>query len=434
MTYHRSVAIAIGVGSLWIFCSAAGAQEITVGERTLVSRAPDGWAIVEPHLALDPRNPNRVLAVAILTPAQGSFEEKGDQQTCRAVRSEDAGRTWRHHNFLMLTWCYDPWLAFTPAGEAVLALSARHAAIDSIGREGGLFIFHSADGGGRWRNLPSVLRRSPDHPTVAVDTTRSKWRGYVYVMSGTSIQVARSKDGGRTFSSAVRVTPNNLINLAEKPAVLSNGTLVLSFVDAGWRRDSTGSGYFKNRRSWIVRSTDGGESFSAPFFITDACGQPPHFQQSFLVVDHSTAFRDRLYFACRRVGGGPIVVAYSSDSGSRWSDPVPVSAEADDSTVARVVAMAVNPAGVLAIAWIVGRPAVPCHEVFFTASVDGGRSFLRPKRIAAPACASAAWSTSGDYFGLVASPTGVFHLMWGEPEGASGILVHATVIVEPSVQ
>jgi len=432
MNRHRTLAAAIATASLSLSRSAVSAQEIMVGARTIVARAPAGWALVEPHLAIDPRRLNRLLGVAIMTPVKGSFEEKGDQQTCRAVMSEDAGRTWRHHDFPM-TWCYDPWLAFTHAGGAVFAVSGRHPAIDSIGREGGLLVFHSTDGGERWQDHPLVLRRSPDHPTIAVDTTGSNWRGSVYVMSGQNIRVSRSRDGGQTFAPAVRVTPNNLINVAETPVVLSNGTLVLSFVDAGWARDSANRfGFFKHRRSWIVRSSDGGESFGNPFFITDACGQPPHFQQSVLAVDPSAAGRDRLYFACRRAGGGPIVVAQSSDTGSRWSDPMPVSTEADDSTVSRVAAMTVNANGVLGVAWMVGRPAVPCHELFFTASVDGARSFLRPVRISAPPCASAAWSTSGDYFGLSSSPTGQFHLLWGEPDVASGILVHATVNVQPA--
>ena len=275
-----------------------------------------------------------------------------------------------------------------------------------------------------------MLRRSPDHPTVTVDTTTSKWRGSVYVMSGRSIQLARSRDGGRTFLPAVRVTPNNLINLAETPVVLSDGTLVLSFVDgAWWRAGNQRPGFFRHRRAGVVRSTDGGETFGTPFFITDACGQPPHFQLSFLAVSPSADLRDRLYFACRRAGGGPIVVAYSADSGARWSDPIPVSREPDDSTVARVVTMAVNASGVLAIAWMVGRTGAPCHELWFTASVDGGKTFRPPVRISAPQCASAAWSTSGDYLGLTASSTGRFHLLWGEPDGASGVLKHTAVDV-----
>jgi hypothetical protein len=408
----------------------SAAQQIAVGDRSVVAEAPAGWALVEPQLAVDPQQPKRLLGVAIVTPAQGSYQEKGTRQVCRAFMSDDAGQTWQPHDFAV-TWCYDPWIAYTQGGEAVLALSGRHSGIDSAGRREDLLLFRSADGGGRWPQRPLVLRRSPDHPTIAVDTTASKWRGSIYVMSGQSIQVATSRDGGRTFAPAILVTPNNLINLAETPVVLSNGTLVLSFVDAAWQRpDSTDRfGYFSHRRSWIVRSGDGGESFSAPFFITDACGQPPHFQQSFLSVDPSPAFRDRLYFACRRAGGGPIVVAHSSDAGARWSDPIPVSAETDDSTVSRVVTMAVNSRGVLAVAWMVGRPALPCHELWFTASVDGGRSFLRPERLSAPACAAAAWSTSGDYFGLASSSTGQFHLLWGEPGAQGGILVHATVEV-----
>jgi hypothetical protein len=414
--------------------SAVGAQEIRLGERTVVARAPAGWALAEPHLAIDPRRPDRLLGVTIVSPAAGPFAEITPRATCRVVLSEDAGRTWRQHSF-PVTHCFDPWLAFTHGSEAVLALSARHPAVDTLGAAEGLMVFHSPDGGRSWPERPLVLRRDPDHPTIAADTTGSQWRGSVYIMSGQSIRVSRSRDGGRTFVAPVRVTPNNLINLAEKPVVLSDGTLVLSFVDAAWWLDSTRRrlGRFNNRRSWVVHSTDGGESFSTPFFITDVCGRPPSFQQSFLVADPSPAYRDRLYFGCRRAGGGPIVVTHSSDRGSYWSEPVPVSAEPDDSTVSRVVAMAASPKGVLGVAWMVGRPTVPCQELWFTASVDGGRTFLPPKLISAPACApipEARWPTSGDYFGLAASPSGRFHVMWGEPGESGGILVHATVDVQ----
>lgn len=436
MSCHRNVAVVLATASLSVPClprSAADAQDIMVGERTIVARAPVGWALVEPYLALDPRRPNRLLGVTIVSPTQGSFAERRARMTCRALLSEDAGRTWRHHD-LRATECRDPWLAFTHAGAAVLALLARYPGIDTIGRDGGLLVFHAPDGGRSWPDRPLVLQRSPDHPTIAVDTTGSKWRGSVYVMSGQSVRVSASRDGGHTFAPAVSVTPNNLFNVAEKPVVLSDGSLVLSFVDAAWYLDSsrTRIGRFTHRRSWIVRSSDGGQTFSTPFFITDACGPPPSFQQSFLAADPSPAFRDRLYFACRRAGGGPIVVTHSSDAGSHWSDPVPVSPEPADSTVERVVAVTASPKGVLAVAWVVGRSAMPCQELWFTASVDGGRSFLSPTRISAAACTSpdARWPTSGDYFGLSSSPDGRFHLLWGEPGEAGGVLVHATVDIQ----
>jgi hypothetical protein len=176
---------------------------------------------------------------------------------------------------------------------------------------------------------------------------------------------------------------------------------VLSFVDAGWEGDSTNKiGFFPIRRAWVTTSTDGGRTFGSPSFVTDVCGQPPHFQQSFLVADASPMFHDRLYFACRRAAGGPIVVTHTADKGSRWSLAVPVASEENDSSVKRVVTMATNARGVLAVAWMVGRARAPCHELWVTASVDGGRSLLKPTQVSAPRCASAAWSTSGDYFGF----------------------------------
>jgi hypothetical protein len=408
------------------------AQEIRVGERSVVSKAGAGWALVEPHLAIDPRNTGRLLAVAIHTPFSGSYEEKGNGQTCRVMSSDNSGKTW-HSRSLSPKWCFDPWLAFGRAGEAVLALVGRHPAIDSLDSDG-LLLYRSGDGGRNWPEVPLVLRRDPDHPTIAVDTTGSAWRGSVYVMSGQSIQVARSRDGGRTFAPPVRVTPNNLIHLSEKPVVLSDGSLVLSFVDAAWRRDSADAiGFFPHRRSWVVRSADGGETFGSPSFVTDVCGPPPRFQQSFLAVDPSKAL-DRLYFACRHADGGPIVVAHSANRGARWSEPIPVSTEPADTSVSRVMAIAVNARGVLAVAWIVGRPAMPCHEVWVTGSIDGGKSFLKARQVSAPPCSSAAWSTSGDYFGLAASPSGEFHLLWGEPDGAEGVLIHVTVEIHPSTR
>jgi hypothetical protein len=408
------------------------AQPIAVGEQTIVARAPAGWSLVEPHVAVDPRRPGRLLGVTIVSPNEGSFAERAPRTTCRTVSSDDAGRTWRQSD-LSATACFDPWLAFTHAGEAVLVLVGQHPAIDTLGSGGGLLLFHSADGGRSWPDRPQVLRRSPDHPTVIADTSGSKWKGSVYVMSGQSIRVSVSREGGRTFAPAVRVVPNNLGNLAEKPVVLSDGTVVLSFVDAGWWLDSTRTrvGRFTHRRSWVVRSADGGQTFSTPYFITDVCGRPPNFQQSFLAVDPSSTFRDRLYFACRRAAGGPIVVAHSSDGGSYWSEPVSVSAEPPDTTEHRIAAIAANTKGVLGVAWIVGRAARPCQELWFTASLDGGRSFLTPKLVSAGDCASLDehWPTSGDYFGLSPAPDGRFHLLWGEPRVTGRVLVHTAVDV-----
>jgi hypothetical protein len=101
--------------------------------------------------------------------------------------------------------------------------------------------------------------------------------------------------------------------------------------------------------------------------------------------------------------------------------------------------MAVNSAGVLGVSRIQrrGQSGDRCHEVYFTASVDGGRTFLQEQRISSVRCADSpatttavqSWPTSGDYFGIVATPNGRFRLLWAEPreDGASQL---RTVTVE----
>jgi hypothetical protein len=75
------------------------------------------------------------------------------------------------------------------------------------------------------------------------------------------------------------------------------------------RSESRSPPRFEGRRAWIIRSENGGSSFSTPFLVSnDVCGPPPVFQLSALVADASEGpSRDRLYFACRQ-SGGPVVI------------------------------------------------------------------------------------------------------------------------------
>jgi hypothetical protein len=120
-----------------------------------------------------------------------------------------------------------------------------------------------------------------------------------------SIYVARSRDGGTTFDEPVKIVANGLINKSEMPVVLPGGTLLVSFVDIAENLDTvTGMPTPSDRRrAWVVRSTDGGHTFSMPFFVSEECGPPPAFQLSSFAADVSNSpFQNRLYFACRQKG------------------------------------------------------------------------------------------------------------------------------------
>lgn len=429
------------------------AQAIRVGNAAVVARAPDRNLIFEPHLAVHPADPSHFLAVAIVGTAVGSFEERESQQTCASFLSLDAGKTWERHDFV-ISKCADPWVAITPDGQALFTSLGTRPTLSQQGRPGavdGLIAFHSADGGRMWDEKPVGLGRGHDHPTTVVDVGSSMRKGWMYVVSHrdiraddgkvrSSVFVARSRDGGKTFDEPVNVVPNNLHNLAEMAAVASDGTLVVSFVDAGHETENPGGGStFERRRAWVVRSTDGGHAFSMPLFANDACGPPPKFRLSSFVTDTSAGpFRDRLYFACRQKAGGPIVVNYSKDGGETWSDPVAANGAPSPSTVEeRIPGLAVNAQGVLGVGWIDGRdqPGHRCEqEVHFSASTDGGRTFLPERRVSiVPACSD--WDahlepTGGDYFGMVTTPDDRFHLLWSEMRDGISQLRTTTVEAE----
>jgi len=418
-----------------------GAQSINVSPSTLVALASPEHPIVEPHLAIDPVHPDHFLAAAFLTAKPGlKYPDGQEQQTCAAFLSVDSGTTWTRHDF-DATWCADPWVAITPDGQALVTMVAKHKTFPQQGTDG-LVGFHSNDGGRAWDSLPIGLGGGHDHPTMAVDLSRQSRRGWIYLSShrGRSaddghvrygVYMARSRNGGKTFDDPEYLIPNNLHNLTEMPVVLSDGTLVESFVDATFASDTGGTRrnevLFDRRRAWVVHSSDGGYTFSSPLFVTDACGPPPGYRLSAFAADISNGQYDGwLYFACRAAGGGPIVVTHSRDRGETWSPVVRMQATGRDTVTYPIPALAVNDQGTVLVAWT-GASGVSndkCERnLYAAASTDGGRMFS-PRTLVA-ACAG-----GGDYFGVTAVPGGRFRLLW--PETRDGLQQLRTTILQVS--
>jgi hypothetical protein len=448
MTKGEIVVLTMLVGVARLQASPQDDARPRVSEPTTIAVGPPEHLLYEPHVVQDPARPDRWLAAAIVGGSAPRYPESEKDQACAAFVSTDNARTWRRHDF-PVTACGDPWTAITPDGRFLVSMLAASADFPQQGSSG-LLVFASEDGGRTWSDRPVGLGRGHDHDVMIVDLTTSSHRGWIYISShkGTRADdgvrrygpwVARSRDGGKTFDDPVLTVPNNLHNLAEMPAILSDGTLVASFVDAGhFVAGSTGEELFGSRRAWVVRSPDGGHTFSVPLFVNDACGPPPGFRLSALAVDGSSGpFRDRLYFACRATGGGPIVVSASSDRGERWSTPVPLPSIAGAAaSEERIPALAVNNQGIVAAAWIDGRSAPGHHceqSVFVTASADGGGSWREPVEVSStPACSDStrvANTTGGDYFGLAPAADGSFRVVWSEMRNGVSQLRTATVSV-----
>jgi len=433
---HAAGVLALGFAGAALPRARLRAQAVRVGTPAAVARGLDDRPLVEPHLAVHPADPHHLLAAAIVGTAEPAADPEASRRvaarrTCATFLSRDAGRTWDA----------------TPVG----------------------------------------LGRHHDHQTVAVDHSTPTRRGWLYVVSSQpvhadggrrryGVSVVRSWTNGKIFDAPVHLLPSSLVTKAETPAVLPDGSLVVSFVDA--QRDAGewgGGGELERRRGWVARSADGGHTFSRPLFATEACG-PPGFSLSALAADTGTAspFRGRLYFACNRRGGGAVAVSRSADGGETWSDPVLVpglvpglpsgvapapaaparAAAPADSAWRQVRALAVNAAGALLIAWVDATERMierapqgarggaggrrTCYDVLVATSLDGGRTFSVPARVTPrPSCPGAAangdvaraWPAGGDYFGLAAAPGGPFHLLWAGARGGAYQLWTAPVEV-----
>ena len=418
---------------------------IIVGENIPVSRGRETRPLTEPHLAAHPTDP-RVLLAGVIISSRVDSEVFGPRQVCAAYRSSDGGRTWERHDF-EIRGCGDPWVGITPDGQAVFTALGTHSAVTQ--QDGGLLVFHSADGGRTWDEAPVGLGRGHDHQTVAVDATGGKRSGSIYVVSGKGVRaddgklrwsvfVARSADGGKRFFRPFSFIPSNLNINADVPVVLSDGELVVSYSDFQRNVDEfTREGRLERARSWIIKSTDGGGTFSIPLFATEACGPG----WSSLAVDGSSGpYRDRLYLVCMGRDGGTIVLHRSEDRGEKWSDPIRVHQAADTAVPRSHPVIAVNKDGAVAIAWQDGRngPRPTCREVYFTASLDGGRRFLPEQKVSSLAscpdsttdgAAFKRWPTGGDYYGLAATSDGLFHVLWSDSRTGGFQLWTATVEV-----
>ncbi|MFN7998392.1 MAG: sialidase family protein [Bryobacteraceae bacterium] len=292
-----------------------------------------------------------------------------------------------------------------------------------------------------------------DHPAMAVDQTNGRFAGTVYVVASQSARtpsgkkvyptsIVRSVDGGKSYLPPVQVLPNNFNNENGNPVVLDDGTLVVPFFEI-----TVNGKWLEHPRLWVVRSEDGGASFSPPYLVTQQ-----YTGHSFPVLACSHGHSpNRLYLVWVSKdpsGGENVHLSNSSDKGETWSLPVRVNESAGESnTAARIPTVAVDDSGTVGVTWIDRRavPASKCSNMFFAASRDGGQSFLANVRISeAETCADAKgnqlpfgdgkttvgerWEAGGDYFGLVAAGT-TFHAVWADTRSGAYQLWHTTIRV-----
>jgi len=392
-----------------------------VGEDRLLSGGGPALPLAESQLSTSPNNPNQLLAVVI------QFDSNGNPGTCISWASFDGGQHWLRRA-LPLQGCFDPWGVILQDGSALVVMGGHVP-----GRDDNLFLFRSSDGGRTWPDSPLGLGAHHDHPMVIAQGNQ------VYVASGggvhnsfnqhrSSVSVAHSRDGGRTFGPPTDVIASNLGYQAEGPVVLSDGTFVVGFHDYRWQH---GDKWLVRPRSWLIRSSDEGRTFSEPLLISESCESRGGWPS--MAVDG----KDRLFWLCIADKFNGVLVQRSDDRGESWSEPLRL----NHSQAARsfTPSITVNKDGVIGVSWYEIHDK-SCFDVYFTASLDGGKTFLPEVRVSsATSCPdtpqdkgvfdNGTFGAGGDYSGLAATPEGLFHVVWSDARSGIYQLRTASVTV-----
>jgi hypothetical protein len=331
----------------------------------------------ETAIAVDPNNPNRVVAAAndyvtrtwSCTISGTACSALGDAYS-GTYFSNDGGQSWccsssdpAHIGTLipgverLVGGQYDaggdPAVAFDSQGNIFYAGLGfnRTSAPNTVAVNKGTF-----DGGGNLSWGPPTFINQTTSPSTLNDKewigvdwhVSSPFRDRVYVsftryifnaQNGSYVQspifFAYSTDGGATFSTPTNISGNVLYDQGSRPIVAYDGTLYVIF--EGATRLSTLDS------QWIVKSTDGGLTWSQPTKIADVQNVIPPANTAYrddsfpagaaapngdLYVAWSTQVKDSDGTLCatRTNNGCHLAAVYSksTDGGATWSSPVPI--------------------------------------------------------------------------------------------------------------
>jgi hypothetical protein len=352
-----------------------------------------------------------VLSVSPADPANlvgGANDYRVGPVRCGWFSSRDGGVTWTDGVLSEPTYPLqgDPAVAHCADGSAVYVCLSFTGAYQPHG----LFAYRTTDGGQTWGSPVAVLNRPTGFPFadkewVACDrTATSPYANRVYVtwtdfgLSGSPILMRRSTDGGRTWSSNVRVSDGancqgSVISTAR------NGTVYVAW-DAG------GAIGFD-------RSTDGGQTFGADTTASTQVDIPGDTfrRNSFpsMDVDRSNGpYSGRVYvvWSDNRNGDPDVLMVRSDDGGQTWSAPVRVNDDPAGTGRDQFFPwVAVDPVGRVTVSWLDRRrdPANDRYEAWGAVSRDGGQSFDTNFLVADAASDGDLSGFLGDYDGMAAT-------------------------------
>lgn len=429
----QRVGAALGAAVLCVVgVQVSSAAEPLPGRPVRVSPAPQFQS--EPSIAINPTNPRNLVAGYI------------DNFRCGVASSFNAGLTWTTSILAESTAAPPPAVAsFSRAGDPVVDFGpdgvAYYLCMNTTAgnAQKTQFVYRSTDGGANWNDANPTLAISPafadddkGHLVVDGDAASPNF-GTVYVaatalpgVAGTGqLRLARSTDGGGSFSNPVQVSDADIafgVNLA---------TGADGAVYAAWSAElSTNRGTSVGVR--IDRSDDGGIMFGADRTITSTGvvlggvrGEPGR-GNGFPYIGTHPFDPNVVYAVWAQPGPGSddsdIHFSRSTDRGVMWSPSVRINTDINppgDFSSQFWPTMSVDPVtGDIDIVWFSDEndpdrtDGVPQIDLYHTSSDDSGATFETPVRVTPTPTSPLAFSGFfGDYLGID-SFDGVAHPIW----------------------
>lgn len=462
---------------LFAACQPLRGQTIRVGPTVTISTDAPTDPHGESFFAVNPKNPQNQIA------ASCRISDSGPGVS--GYVTFDNGRTWSRMALPaeVTDGRWDVITYFDGEGEAFFAANDRD----------GLWITHSTDGGHTWS--PAMLLQGIkgfDRQFMAFDTT-GRFAGRIYAgATGSSIgldgkthgvhAIAFSTDGGKTFSQPHLITGSDRENIFDMVNILvsPDGTVIVPFWTSEMPKGVQATLFSPRGADRVITeqrflrvaiSGDGGNTYSisAPIATSQQSFSGKNSFENMEVQGNGYAaidlshgpFRGRIYVEWVETSGvrHDVRVIHSSDNGKTWSSPATVEDDTGPVNDANPT-IAVNDKGVVGVTWNDRRNHKDsCYDLYFSASLDGGQTFLPNVSTGQkPTCplAPGNWKPSagirpyhqtengasvigqglnvlmistrfpggGDTQGLGSDANGVFHAAW--IDGASGVMQLAT--------
>lgn len=321
---------------------ATGCLQVPAGATAYVN------AEVEPHLAIDPSNPNHLIAAW----QQDRMSDGGARGLLGAV-SVDGGVTWSPPQALPFTQCAggayvrasDPWVAINPTSAFYISIAFTRPARSTV------LVSRSPDGGFSW-GAPVALADDDaavyfnDKESLTADPSDSSyvyavWDRLDYVDDRGPARFARSENGGLTWMPTVTIhdpgtgaqTIGNVI------VVAADGTVHNFFTELA---EVPGNPDQQTAHVRVMTSADRGATWGAPTTIGElrAVGTRDPTRPGVRVrageilgtfaADPSGGGLYAVWQDSRFSGGAhdAIVLSQSHDGGATWSAPARVNADA----------------------------------------------------------------------------------------------------------